>query len=1069
MNQVQKLRAAYRSRALCFSCFLLLSSAGTVKADIDASLTVDEGTWLSVDSSPAGETLAFEVLGRLFTVAPAGGNAEPLITDDAFNTQPVYSPDGRRIAFISDRSGSENIWVAEANGTQLRMLSNDTEAVFVGPAWSAESSSVYVTRINSRNRRNDGVKGALWKYSLSGAGEMLDLGSDLELTEIHGAALSKDGHALFFSARQGGNGYNIYRRDLRSATTVIVLSGRSRGSGVMQPTLSSDGRLLAYAVDIEGGTELRVRSLENGTDRRVAYPIERSLAASQHAYQGVLPRFAFSPDSSAIVIGYGGKLHRVDVASGEARVISFRARVPGRIQPAVHQQQVSETGPIRARVVQGAEFSADGRHVAFSAFGKVYVAALGEPRSTRLTKTAFSPDEVSESYPTWSPDGRSLVYTTWSRKTGGHLWRIRREGGTAQRLSQFPAFYSRPVFTPDGHSILALRSSTDEEQHATSVRGETKQRLAARELIRIPLLGGPAIVLGYVNGGLNTSPVVADSGRLHFDAAGKTVFVHTPGGLLQFPLADGAPKVQWRITAPKASAFSAEVDDSAISPDGRWALALHSFQLFLIALPANDSADGTVSLSDPAAIVRQLTEIGADEFAWSRDGQRVTWSVGSTVYAVPLADILRSGAANKSSCTESSWPRWNIAATLQRDIPRRELVLRGATVITMVGQDSGERRDVVIVDNRLAAIVPDGSAQVSSDAVIVDVSGKFMTPGFVDTHAHFDNTGKRSIEYDSWELPMALAYGVTTALDPQSSTPDLFTYQDLLDAGVVKGPRVYTTGPGIFQWSAIDSVRKASCILTRYHDHYHTGIVKSYLIGSRQQRQHMAKAARQFGLMTVTENWGAPRYAITQALDGFSTNEHASDAINYYDDVAQLYAKASIGYSPTALVGGEAGLPALPYFLSRRDILEDEKVNLFMPRADIVERLRDVLWAPRSFFIFDQLAASAAKIFRAGGHVGVGSHGELQGLAYYWEMEALAAGGLTPHEVLQIATRSSAAVVGRANDIGTIEVGKYADLLLFNDNPARDLRHLSSLSYVIKNGRVYSAQNLAEVRPNDLQ
>lgn len=387
----------------------------------------------------------------------------------------------------------------------------------------------------------------------------------------------------------------------------------------------------------------------------------------------------------------------------------------------------------------------------------------------------------------------------------------------------------------------------------------------------------------------------------------------------------------------------------------------------------------------------------------------------------------------------------------------------------MAGKGDGEIGDVVIADNRLAAVILQGGGRVSSQAIEVDVSGKFITPGFVDTHAHYDNTGKRNIEYDTWELPMALAYGVTTSLDPQSSTPDLFVYQDLIDAGIVKGPRAYTTGPGIFQWSGIDGTRKASCILTRYRKHYRTGIVKSYLIGSRQQRQYMAVAARRLGLMVVTENWGAPRYAITQALDGFSTNEHASDAIDYYDDMAQLYSRAGIGYSPTTLVGGEAGLPALAYFLSRRDILQDEKLNRLMPRAVIVERLRDVQWAPRSAFIFDRLAASAARIFRAGGHVGVGSHGELQGLGYHWEMEALAAGGLTPHEVLQMATRSSAAVVGRADDVGTLEAGKYADLLIFDANPARDLGNLSTLRYVIKNGRIYSAQNLAEVRPADIQ
>ena len=237
------------------------------------------------------------------------------------------------------------------------------------------------------------------------------------------------------------------------------------------------------------------------------------------------------------------------------------------------------------------------------------------------------------------------------------------------------------------------------------------------------------------------------------------------------------------------------------------------------------------------------------------------------------------------------------------------------------------------------------------------------------------------------------------------------------------------------------------------------------MVGDRAHRQHMTRAARSLDMLLVAENWGSPRYALTQAIDGFATNEHASDALDYHQDVATLYALLGTGYSPTTLIGGAAGMAAVDYFIARENALDDAKLNRFTPRFVLNQRLRRADWAPKEDFAFERIAASAARIFRAGGNVGLGSHSELQGLGYHWEMRALSMGGLHPHEVLQIATRGSSSVLDRRKDMGTVAPGQYADLIIFDRNPLLDIHDSRAFGQLLRNGCLYNADTLDRIGP----
>jgi hypothetical protein len=253
-------------------------------------------------------------------------------------------------------------------------------------------------------------------------------------------------------------------------------------------------------------------------------------------------------------------------------------------------------------------------------------------------------------------------------------------------------------------------------------------------------------------------------------------------------------------------------------------------------------------------------------------------------------------------------------------------------------------------------------------------------------------------------------------------------------------------------------------VLKRYKDHYGVRNLKAYLAGNREQRQWIVQAARELQLMPTTEGGLDMMMNMTHALDGFSGNEHNFPVLELYQDVVQLIARSQISYTPTLLVNF-GGPFAENYFYTRENPHRDPKLRRFMPANAIASRTLRTQWFLEEEFVFPRLAAQAAKIIRAGGRVGVGAHGQLQGLGYHWEMWALASGGLTPMEVLTAATRHGAEIIGVAQDIGTVAAGKLADLVILSEDPRVDIRNTTAIDYVVKNGEVFAADTLDKVWP----
>src|SRR6185503_8236794 len=318
--------------------------------------------------------------------------------------------------------------------------------------------------------------------------------------------------------------------------------------------------------------------------------------------------------------------------------------------------------------------------------------------------------------------------------------------------------------------------------------------------------------------------------------------------------------------------------------------------------------------------------------------------------------------------------------------------------------------------------------------------------------------------------------------DPQTGTTDILSYEDAVTAGLTLGPRVYSTGPGVFGptyfpglGDDIKDLDHGRRIMRRYSEYYDTKTLKMYITGNRQQRQWVLMAAREQNIMPTTEGALDFRYDMTMALDGYPGQEHSLPITPLYKDVVQLFAQSGIAYTPTLLVvyGGPWGEN---YWYERENVYNDQKLRRFTPYEELASKSRRRVrgtfgggnsggWFMDDEYNFPAVAKATADIVRSGGRIGVGSHGQLNGLGYHWEMWSLAKGGMSPFDVLRCATVFGAEAIGLQKDVGSLDVGMMADLLVLDRNPLLDIRNTNSIRYVMKNGRLYDGNTLDEIYP----
>ncbi|MEQ9569676.1 MAG: hypothetical protein RLN75_05755, partial [Longimicrobiales bacterium] len=693
-----------------------------------------EGSWMSVDVSPDGSTLVFDLLGDLYTLPVEGGVATPLTRGMGFDAQPRFSPDGASVVFTSDRDGGENVWIVSTDLADTTKVTRGDHDGYISPEFTPDGEYVVVTK---------GSK--LWMIHRTGGSGVQLIDEPAGLRTL-GAAFGADDRWIWFGGRQGGgynNGLNIYQLAVYDRDTGEI-SGRSdRWGGAFRPTLSPDGRWLVYATRHIADTGLRIRELETGEERWLAWPVQRDdqeAAATRDAYPGM----SFTPDSEAVIASYGGGLWRIPVDGSEAVEIPFTVDVELPMGPLVDfAYRIDDDPTFTAKQIQDAVPSPDGTRIAFTTLNDLHVTTIPDGTPVRL---AAGVGDVQQN-PTWSPDGRWIAFGTWSDDAGGALWRVRADGaGDPERLTDAPALYREPEWSPDGRWILAVRADarTYEASLQRGILGEPS------DLVRVPADGGAIEVLGPTAGLAN----------FHFTDDPDRIWANS--------FADGLVSMRWDLTDRKAwvkvrgrpSAGGGQGQNAGaifMAPGEDRALAQIVNDLYVVTVPRVGGEAPTINVSNPDNATfpaRKLTDIGGQFPAWGADGTTVHWSVGN---AHVVYDLEAAQAHDDSVAAAAAAPaddeadededddededgyrplEFRVGVEYPRDLPEGVVALRGGRIVTMRGDEVIDDGDVVVRGNRIVAVGPRGSVEIPAGATEIDVAGRTILPGYVDTHAH---------------------------------------------------------------------------------------------------------------------------------------------------------------------------------------------------------------------------------------------------------------------------------------------------------------------------------------------
>ena len=1031
----------------------------------DVAIDTDEGTWMTVDISPDGKEIVFDLLGDIYTMPAAGGDAKAISAGVSWDMQPRFSPDGQWIAFTSDRAGGDNIWIMKRDGSEPKQVSKESFRLVNSPAWSPDGEWIAGHKHFTAERSLG--SGEIWLWHRTG-------GDGLQMTEkpndqkdVGEPAFSPDGRYIYFSQDTTPGKTFAYNKDSNDQIYVIRRLDRETGKildfvdgpgGAIRPTPSPDGKRLAYIRRVRFQSVLFIQDLASGIEQQVYAHLDRDMQETW-AIHGVYPAMGWTKDSSALVFWAGGKIHRLSVpatlepsgktpglvAATADTVIPFRVRDRRQVTEALRfpVEVAPEIFPLK--MIRFAQTSPDGKRVAFQAMGEIWVKNLPDGRPEPLTPER----EPFEYFPSWSRDGKWIVYTTFDDGAYGSVRIAPAAGGAGRTITSEPGHYFDPVFTPDGKSVVYRKGT------GNFLRGQAWSRDAG--IYVVPVAGGKPTL-------------VTDDGALpQFGATGDRLY------LMRYGDEDKRSLVSLTLAGAdlRTHATSEAATEFRLSPDGKWLAFTERWNVFITPFVPTGKAVEVGPKASAIPLARVSKDAG-EALHWSGDSRSLHWSLGPELYSRSLQDAFAFLAGAPEKLPEPPAAGVQLGFNVLYAKPSGRMALVGARIVTMRHDAIDEviADGVVLVEgNRIVAVGPRtgaGAPVVPADAKVIDVAGKTIIPGLVDVHWHGAQGSDKLIPQQSWVNLASLAYGVTTLHDPSNDTDEIFAAAELQKAGAIVAPRIFSTGTilygakGDFK-AEIDSEDDALSHLRRLKA---AGAfsVKSYNQPRREQRQQVIAAGRELGMMVVPEGGSLLAQNLTQVVDGHTGVEHSLPVGAIYKDVTQLWAGTKVGYTPTLGVA-YGGLMGEEYWYAKTDVWAEQPLASLVPRQILDPRSRRRAIAPDNEWNHLLAAKNAADLRNAGVSVQLGAHGQREGLAAHWELWMMVQGGMTPHQALEAGTLAGAKYLGLDKDVGSLEAGKLADLVVLDANPLDDIRQSTKLRYVLANGRLYDSAKMNEIAP----
>ncbi|MDB5122031.1 MAG: translocation protein TolB [Mucilaginibacter sp.] len=1009
------------------------------------TINTNEGTWMNLDVSPDGKSIVFDLLGDIYTIPFTGGKATLLTGGKAWDVQPRYSPDGKLISYTSDKEGGDNIWIMNADGSNKHAITKESFRLLNNASWTPDGQYV-VARKHFTGTRSLGA-GEMWLYHKNG-GEGIQLTKRKNDQQDAGEpTVSPDGKFIYWSEDVTPGPYFLYSKDPNAGIYAIRRLNRETGNietvtggagGACRPQISPDGKLLAFVKRIRLKSVMYLRRIETGEE----WPVYDDLSHDQQetwAIFGVYPNFGWTPDSRNLIFYAKGKIWSMDINTLNPVQIPFEVSSQQNITEALHFPQKVFQDEFPVKMIRQLTTSPDGKFVAFNAAGYIYIKELpkGEPMRIDTVKDF-------EYSPQFSPDGKSLVYVDWSDALKGSINKIDLTTHQIIRVTTEKGFYYTPKFSNHGDKIIYRK-------------GEGNDNLGFAfgtnpGIYIIPSAGGTAQMV--INNGINPRFSTDDT---------KIYYQSSEGGKKAFKVMDVSG------ANPKTLYTSTYTTQFEPSPDGKWIAFTELFNCYITPLVNTGNAQD-LSATNKSLPLSKLTHDAGTYLHWSKDSKKLMWTLGPKYFSRDIRNSFPFAKGDTDKTPVIDTVGIDMGLKLKTDVPDGKIAFTNVRIITMKGDEVIEKGTIIIDHNKIDAIGKAADIQIPADAKVYDVTGKTIMPGIIDVHAHLHPSPDGISPQQDWSYFANLSYGVTTSHDPSSNTEMVFSQSEMLKAGRMVGPRVYSTGSILYGADGdfkvvINSLDDALSNLRRLKA-VGAFSVKSYGQPRREQRQQIVEAARLLQMEVVPEGGSTFFTNMNMIVDGQTGIEHSIPVWPVYKDVKSLWNDSKTGYTPTLIVsyGTQFGEN---YWYDRTEVWKNEHLLNFTPQYIVDSRSRRRTTSEYGEYGHIEISKYVKQIADGGTKVNLGAHGQLQGLGAHWEMWMLAQGGMTPLQVIRCATINGASYLGMDKEIGSLEKGKLADLIVLNQNPLDDIRNSDNIKYVMINGRLYDSDSMNEIGNHD--
>ena len=984
----------------------------TASKSVVKSVAVTEGTNMSATVSPDHKTIILDLQEALWSLPITGGTAKRLTDPFLEPSRPDWSPKGDLVAFQGYKGGTFHIWLMKPDGSGVRQLTtghgDDRE-----PRISPDGSKVAFASDRAFKGSYD-----IWVADIA-TGKLTQKTSSED--EEYEPTWSPDGSKIAFIsgvgvARGHGvvvSGVNIKTvDDSNTVTNMMSLPKKASadpqgGEHLDSPSWSPDGTSVAYTLFSEGKSKLMVAGKQIGTANDV-FPF----------YANWLP-------GNKILYTGDGKILLTDVAAGTSTAIPFSATFDINRPGYKHRiYDFDSTTPHEVKGILHPSLSPDGKQIVFAALNQIWLMDVGG-KPHPLTSDNFYKEDAS-----WSPDGKSLVYT--SDKGGFEaLYIMDLTQGTSRRVtSASGAAELAPGWSPDGKKI-AFHDEDGATLIADVATGTVKELSKA--------VFGPSEPSWFANGNVITLTALTSYNKRFREGTSRIVTIDVKTG-----------KSTATEPAPFATVITRAYNGPIYSPDGKQIVFVMDDFLYTLAVDANGVPTGTA---------KQINHEISDSPTWSGDSKHLLYLNDGKLKLI-AAD---GSGAIKPVPVDLTW---------HREIPTGKIIVHAGRMWDGLGAAVRENVDIIIVKNRIQSITPhtsDPGAMAAGDRFI-DASTQTVIPGLWESHNH--NYGGIAEAGDA-SGRLWLAYGFTELQSQGDEAYSQIEVKESFAAGDRVGPRYFAAaelfdGERIF-YPTDRSIRSEEQLQREFQrgqaldvDNY-----KTYVrLPHAQQKEIMDLAHNKAGVW-IASHYGLP--GLTYGMDGM-THVSATSRWGYaytrsgagvtYSDVRTLFPAAGMWDISTAFA-------STAMYAADPKIVDDPRLaTLNAPWAQkAMVQVRDRIVGA------DQTVASqglqredetVASLFHSGDDVMLGIDSAAPGaqIPIHLSLRAEVKYGLKPWEALQTATILPARAFGYGKDLGSLEPGKLADLVIIDGNPLTDISDTTKVKSVIVNGKFYSVADL---------